>query len=223
MALISSKHNEKLKLIKQANKINCFVVTDLFSIKKAEKLGLLHCVFAISPIEVNAPTYLVAKDTLKTDVVGLVRYQSEKEIESNRVIYLDEISDPLNLAKIILLMKRYGYTDLIISSKSVSVYNAKCLAVIKDLIFDINIIHADEGLLKSLKNKGYCILSTGLKSSTLLGQVKTPNKYVLVLGNEARGVKSSILKMSDVVIKIPIQNIDSLNVAVASSIILDNL
>lgn len=115
MSVISSKNNPKLKLINRPDKIDCFVVTDLTSVKKVNQLNLLHSVFLSSPISFPAPTYLVKKDILKNDVVGLVHYLKSKKIKSNKIIYLDEITDPINLAKIILLMKQYGCIDLIFS------------------------------------------------------------------------------------------------------------
>ena len=47
--------------------------------------------------------------------------------------------------------------------------------------------------------------------------------FVLVLGNEASGVSKDIINQADIVTKIPISNIDSLNVAVAAGILMDKL
>mgnify|MGYP000859959128 FL=1 len=43
---------------------------------------------------------------------------------------------------------------------------------------------------------------------------------MIVIGNEGKGVSEGILEISDDYLKIPIKNIDSLNVAIATSIIL---
>jgi TrmH family RNA methyltransferase len=49
------------------------------------------------------------------------------------------------------------------------------------------------------------------------------NKYVLVFGNEGQGVRKEIIDVADSKIFIEINNIDSLNVGVASSILLYKL
>lgn len=205
LSKIKQKEINKLYLNKERNKQRLFLVFDIASINKAKKLNLL-------------------KESYETKdgVVGVVKFLPSKPV-SKKIIYLDEIADPHNLGKIIYLMKKYGYHDLMLSPNSVSIYNEKCVMVAKDNIFDINVSYGGLNELKKLKKQGYKILSTGLKSSTLLNKVKTPNSFVLVFGNEARGVNLDVLTMSDIVIKIPISNMDSLNIAVAASIVLDNL
>ena len=54
--------------------------------------------------------------------------------------------------------------------------------------------------------------------------VKFEAKTALVLGNEGDGVEKAVKKLSDTIVKIPInEEVDSLNVAVASSILLYEL
>ena len=43
------------------------------------------------------------------------------------------------------------------------------------------------------------------------------------MGNEAHGVNKEIIKSADIKVKIPISNIDSLNVAVAAGILMHKL
>ena len=46
------------------------------------------------------------------------------------------------------------------------------------------------------------------------------SSFILVLGNEAHGISPDVAKLADVFVKIPIDNIDSLNVAVAGGILM---
>lgn len=227
MGLITSVTNQKIKDIKKINKKEYFTSSNLSMIKKADKLGLLIDIFAVEGLSLNVKTTLVSQEVISkissADVLGIIKIKPSEMITSDKVIYLDEISDPLNLAKIILLMKQYNYKDLILSKNSVSIYNDKCLEIVNDLIYDINISYGDINSLMNLKEKGYQLLGTGLLSNTDLKNVEANKKRVLIFGNEARGVNLSILKACDIVIKIPIKNLDSLNVAVAASIVIDNL
>ncbi len=198
------KEVNKLLTSKERNKRELFLVTSLEMIKKAKELNLL-------------------KEAYETNdgYIGVVQYLPHKPL-GNKIIYLDEISDPTNLGKIIYLMNKYKIKDLMLSPNTVSIYNSKCLDVTKNNIFNINVTYADTSTLKKLK-KDYQIIATGLKSTNYLNKLKLKDKYIIVLGNESRGVSKEILNISHEVIKIDISNIDSLNVAVAASIIFDNL
>ncbi|MCQ2794950.1 MAG: RNA methyltransferase [Bacilli bacterium] len=198
------KEVNKLLITKERNKQQLFLVFDLASIKKAKQLGLLKEAYQT-----------------KDGVIGIVKFLPHHPV-GNKIIYLDEISDPSNLGKIIYLMKKYGIKDLMLSPNSVSIYNEKCLAIAKDSIFDINLSYGDINTLRKLK-ENYQIVATGLKSTNYLNKLKLKNKFVLIFGNESRGVNSNILKLAHDVIKIDIKNIDSLNVTVAASIIFAHL
>ena len=69
-----------------------------------------------------------------------------------------------------------------------------------------------------MKEKGYKILATEIKGSKSLEKVQKPDKFVLVLGNEAHGVSEPVLNLADERIRIDIENIESLNVAIAGAI-----
>lgn len=207
MKLISKnklKEINKLRLVKERNKQKLFLVFDENSIKKAQQLNLL----------VDAYKML-------DGVIGVVKFLPIKKL-GNHIIYLDEITDPSNLGKIILLMVNEGFNDLILSPKCVSLYNEKCLDIVKENIFNINVTYGDINTLRMLK-ENYQIIATGLQSACYLDEVKLNNRYVLIFGNEAHGVNKDILKLANQIIKIPINNIDSLNVSVAAAIILHNL
>jgi len=235
MELISSLNNKRIKHLiyllsnKGREEFNEFLVFDIDSVKSANKLNLLKEAYCLEEIkDIKAKQFKVNKEIINkinpaSKVIGVISFIPSKQIKNNKVIYLDEISDPSNLGKIIYLMNKYKVKDLILSNKCTSIYNKKCLDYALDNIFNINISYGDISTIKSLKDNGYQILSTGLESSTYLDKVKTKNKFILILGNEARGVNKEILKISDEIIKIDIKNIDSLNVSVASSIIFDNL
>ncbi|MCQ2796396.1 MAG: RNA methyltransferase [Bacilli bacterium] len=198
------KEVNKLLANKERNKQQLFLVFDLASIKKAKQLNLLK----------------EAYET-KDGVVGIVKFLPHQPL-GNQIIYLDEISDPSNLGKIIYLMKKYGIKDLMLSPNCVSIYNEKCLAIAKENIFDINLSYGDINTLRKLK-EDYQIVATGLKSTNYLDKLKLKKKFILIFGNESRGVNPDILKLAHEVVKIDIKNIDSLNVAVAASIIFAHL
>ena len=54
-------------------------------------------------------------------------------------------------------------------------------------------------------------------------ELKVPKSFILVVGNEANGVSDETMKLASVITKIEIKNIDSLNVAIATGILMDHL
>ena len=84
------------------------------------------------------------------------------------------------------------------------------------MVFNLNIVSNKN--LEDLKKKGYKILATEIKGSVSLKKVQKFDKFVLVLGNEAHGVRDEVLKLADERIRIDIENIESLNVAIAGAI-----
>ena len=77
--------------------------------------------------------------------------------------------------------------------------------------------------LNELANE-YVIISSALNKDTIaLNDFKIRDKFILVLGNEAKGVSEKILKLSSYSVKIEMANIDSLNVALAANILMSKL
>lgn len=234
--IIKSKENKQIKYLtklmnnsKFSSQEKCFITFDLEVIKEAHTKGLLNSLYLCSALnkynnEIIISEPLMKSINKKSDVIGVISYIFESEIIEDKIIYLDEIRDPINLAKIIYLMNKFNYKRLILSPKCVSIYNQKCLEEIGKDIFNIDVSYGDISLIKYLKNTGYKIYSTGLRNSKNLSSIKEfSNKFVLIFGNEARGVSQDILDISDEVIKIEMSNMESLNVAVAASIIFNSI
>lgn len=235
--VLTSKNNVTIKYLKKLftsnsfrNEEKKFILYDLDLIKIAKKKDLIVKMFSTSKLKGFEDVTLISKEMINyilngknSDYIAVVNFIESFNDFSNKIIYLDEVKDPTNLAKIIYLMNLYGFKDLILSPNCVSLYNEKCLSHLKQELFLINYHYGDIKTLLNLKKRGYSIYSTGLNSNTFLKDSKLANSSVIVLGNEARGVSKEILEISNFIIKIPIKNVDSFNVSVAFSILIDNL
>jgi len=139
-------------------------------------------------------------------------------VESDRVLILDDISDPGNLGTLIRSAVAFGFTKIIVSNDTCDIYNAKVLRGSQGALFYAEIIKGD--IVEEInKLKGYRIIGTSLEGKTLESQ-EINGKIALVLGNESRGMKSEILAICDDRFLIDINTVDSLNVAIAGSIIM---
>ena len=129
------------------------------------------------------------------------------------------INDPGNLGTIIRTAVAFDYDAIILSEGSVDLYNEKALAASKGSIFLIDAFYAD---IDEFKNHKIVVSSLNDKSIDLNDCPKLDD-FVLVLGNESHGVSEEITKKADYVVKIKIsENIDSLNVAIAAGILMNN-
>lgn len=154
--------------------------------------------------------------------IGVSKMIEEKEDYKNRVVILDNLQDPLNIAKIMEGCLLFGFDSIILSENCADIYNEKCLRDCKGGIYLLNIKRAD--IIKEidiLKKDGFKVYATGLSNNTkFIDEIDKQDKMAFVLGNEGSGVSKQVMDICDEIIKIDMCNIDSLNVAMAASIIM---
>lgn len=178
--------------------------------------------------------YIVTEEILKklssgksfSKIIGLISLKKEEPIKSNVLIYLNRVQDPGNVGTIFRTSLAFSYFDILIDEGSSYKYNPKVIQASQGSIFKLNIINSDYSHLISLKKEGYKIIVTALNNNSIYlkdFKLKDNEKYVIVFGNEGQGVSKEIIDIADYVLKIDINNIDSLNVAIASGIILYSL
>ena len=238
---ISTKQNTKIKEIGKLISDNSyrkerkeFVIEGFHLLEMALEDRLVKAIFSLEPIkniDEKITNYIVSEDILKKistqknpqGVVAICSMRKEKEISHNNVLYLDGVSDPGNLGTLLRTALAFSFKDVILSKGSVSLYNEKTISSSQGAIFRLNIISGDEQNLINLKEKGYKILATEIKGSVELKNIKKSDKQVLILGNEAHGVNEKILNLADERIRIDINEIESLNVAICGAIMMHYL
>lgn len=225
---IESRQNQKIKdLVKLSNakfskEQKLFKIEGYHSLEMAKESGVLVSVFSTKEFkDLSVPQYLVSEDIMESissakspqGVICVCKYLQEKPLNSEKVLLLDNVSDPGNLGTILRTALAFGYNDVILRG-GCSQYNEKVLQSTQGAIFNLNIISNFD---KKLVN-GYTVIATEIKGSVDLSTLSKPGKHVLVLGNEAHGVSKEILELADQRVRIDINNIESLNVAVAGAI-----
>ncbi len=230
---IKSRQNELIKEVTKLNsssyrkKAGIFKVEGFHMLEMAFKAKVVTKVFSLEKLEEideKIPQYIVSKEVMEKitetkspqGVVAVCNLLPNKTPMNNKVLYLDGVSDPGNLGTILRTALAFGFKDVVLSKECCSIYNDKVLQASQGSIFSLNI--SNEFDLVELKKKGYKILATEIKGSIDLESVKKPEKFVLVLGNEAHGVSEDVLKIADQRIRIDISDIESLNVAIAGAI-----
>ena len=150
--------------------------------------------------------------------------QSEYKISNSPVLLLDNISDPGNMGSILRTAEWFGIKNIICSPKCVDPYNSKVIrSAMGAHFYLVQIIQTSLiQLIPQLKNEGFNIIGAEMDGIDI-NKFSLPSKWGLVMGNEAHGISSSIKPLLDKSVTIPKSgNIESLNVAVASGVILSS-
>lgn len=235
--IITSKDNKKVKeaFSYQDGKGDFFLVEGFHMVEMAIENKLATRIFSLKDYPHNGEEFYLANEAIikklsssknPEGIVALCRKKETKPFSSEAIIYIDEVQDPGNVGTILRSSLAFGYKDVFISRGSASLYSSKTLQSSQGAIFSLNIKEGKEEPLndiKKLKEEGYEIISTDLKSSYPLKELKINKPYVLVLGNEGKGVNPGILSISDRKVRIEMDGIDSLNVGVAAGILLYEL
>lgn len=131
----------------------------------------------------------------------------------NKVLYLDNLQDAGNVGTLIRSALSFGYSSVILSPDCVSIFSRKVIQASKGAVFSIKIGVND---LLELKDD-YHIYTTTLDGEDERKFDKLDDPFILVLGNEGHGVRKEYQDISTK-LKIEMNGIDSLNVAIAGSI-----
>ena len=152
-------------------------------------------------------------------ILGVAHYQKYQDL-GKKVIFLDNVQDPGNVGTIIRTALSFSYDSVILGNNSASLYNEKVIQSSKGAVFKLPVY--EQVNLKELKDDGYKIVSTALEGAINYLDLSLNVKFVLVFGNEGQGVCQETLSLSDKIIKIDMDHIDSLNVAIAAGILMNH-
>ena len=238
--LYTSKENPKIKEIKKLNdkkyrdESSKFLVEGEHLVEEAYKSNMLLEVYILDgyDFDINVEKNYCDLNVLKylselestPKVIGVCKKLEEKEI-GNKVLILDDIQDPGNLGTIIRSSVAFNVDTIILSKNSVDVYNNKVIRATQGMIFKVNIVIKDiETYIDYLKDNGYKVLGTKVDGGKNIKELEKNQKICIIMGNEGKGVKPEILDKCDEYVYISMnENCESLNVGVATSIILYEL
>jgi 23S rRNA (guanosine2251-2'-O)-methyltransferase len=146
-----------------------------------------------------------------------------KNNDSPTFILLDGITDARNVGAILRSCAATGVNGLIIPQTGSAPINDDTIktsagGAFKVPISRVNHLKDAVYLLKSYKTQ---IIAVSEKSNENLFDLKIEKSAAVIMGSEDKGIQSSLLKICDSSIKLPMEKgVDSLNVSVACGIVL---
>ncbi|TCG11879.1 23S rRNA (guanosine(2251)-2'-O)-methyltransferase RlmB [Mycoplasma marinum] len=143
-----------------------------------------------------------------------------------RFLILDRVQDPHNFGAILRSANAFGIKHVLIAKDRQVEVTPTVLKVSSGGYVGIKVVRVDsmQTAIKKLKDSGIWIYATSLEKAAPVSQVTFNTPMALVIGNEGKGVSKPILKQSDQNVYIPMEGtVQSLNVSVATGILLSNL
>lgn len=239
--IITSLNNEhikeisKLKEKKYRDITNTFIIEGEHLIYEASKLNLLKELILLEGTIVNidnVKTTYVSKEVMKKisnldsypKVIGICSKLEKKAIKGN-IIILEDIQDPGNLGTIIRSSVAFDIDTIILSPKTVDLYNPKVIRSTQGMLFQVNIIVENiENIIQGLKEKEYKIYGTKVDNGKDVKEISNKEKFALIIGNEGSGMSENISSLCDENLYIKTNSkVESLNAAIAASILLYEL
>ena len=233
--IITSRTNQKIKELLEikSNKTSFFLVEGYHLVEmayNAKRLVEIICLDGEKKYQDIKRTF-VSKDILEKlatsktpqGIIGVCKKDNLVKPLGNKVLVLDNVQDPGNVGTLLRTALSFNYLDVICLDGTSSIYNEKTISSSQGAIFNLNIIKCskEEALAKL---DSYLLIGSSLHNAISLSSYKKEEKpFALFLGNEGQGMSKDLLKRMDVNLKIEIENIDSLNVAIAGGILMYNL
>lgn len=238
--LIESVENKKIKYIlklrqkKYRDSEGKFIVETSNLIKEAHLSKVLEEVYVLEgetlPFDVNCPVHHITdkvmnkiKNINTSSFIGIVRKENKLNQNGKKYLMLDKISDPGNLGTIIRSAVAFSVNNIILSPDCCDIYNDKTIRASEGAIFKINIIKDDlVNSINKLKNQNIPIYGTDVRNGIDVRNIDN-NSFCVVMGNEGNGISEKVKKVIEKNIYIKTSTVESLNVGVATSIILYEL
>ncbi len=146
----------------------------------------------------------------------------EDSYNDSLVVVLDHLEDPHNFGAIIRTCEARGVKNIIIPKDRSARVNETVMKVSAGTLNRVNIIMVSNIVktLEKLKDENFFVYAADMDGEDYKN-ISYTDKVALVIGNEGKGISNLVKKVSDIIIKIPMEGkVNSLNASVAAGILL---
>lgn len=181
-----------------------------------------------TPIYFESESNVIKYSSLSTNEYGFAIVKSQLfnhddfDFTSGYTVVLDGVRDPGNLGTIIRICDWYGINQLVCSSDTTEYYNPKVVSASMGSFHRIKFLYVD---ISDFLNQFHdtSIIGASLEGVNL-HQYVFPSTGFIVFGNESTGIRDQVKYTLTDQVKIPSWGkAESLNVAISTGIILDNI
>ena len=220
----------KLKQKKYRDETGYYLVEGEHLVEEAMKAKQVECLISTKDITSDLPIIVVSNEVMSKlsftkspqSIMAKCKIKKEKKlIDGKRYLILDDLQDPGNIGTLIRTALAFSIDQVILSNNCVDLYNDKLLRSMQGANFHISCIYDDlKTVISTLKKNNVKIIGSALENGQDIKQIKISEKMAFIVGNEGNGMNKDILQECDYVGYIPINTIESLNVAIAGSLMM---
>lgn len=241
--LIESSHNPnvkrwmKLKQKKYRSQLGQFIVEGEHLVLEALKANVIKEVIARDNVKLplfieesgcivyrlKEPLFAqIASTQTPQPIMAVCEMRPKSMLKMKRILLLDRVQDPGNLGTLLRSAVAFGFDGAILGEGCVDVYNEKVIRSTQGAIFTLAIESHDlSTYIPYLLEQGISVFGTSLENGYPLAQIEEVPQMAFILGNEGSGVLKELLSLTNQNIFIEMsENIESLNVSIAGSIIM---
>ncbi len=143
-----------------------------------------------------------------------------------RIVALDGVQDPGNVGTIWRTADAAGFSGLLLGAGCADPLSPKVQRAAMGSGFRVPYMPAEDlpAALLALKARGWTVLASDLKGADFYRRPDPGARFILVIGNEARGISEATREAASALVKLPMRGgAESLNAAVAAGIMMYEL
>lgn len=158
--------------------------------------------------------------------IAAFEYAEEDQILSKEgdqlIVVLDEVQDPHNLGAILRSAVGLGAAAVVIPKNRASGVTATVRRVASGAADRIPVARVTNiaQFLEKAKEAGFWAYGTTVDEGESVANVEFGRRAILVMGSEGAGIRPLVRRNCDVLVRLPIDGVESLNVSVACGIFL---
>jgi TrmH family RNA methyltransferase len=185
------------------------------------------------PITVTTEEKLLDAGTLESNTFGIALVRQDTRTSAGEalthakehiILVLDEVRDPGNLGTIMRTADWFGLTHIIVSPSTVDAYNPKVIGASMGSFTRIKVIPTNLEEFLVMANELHIQTFGAFLDGSNISTLSPLQSGILVMGSESHGIQPELIPHIENKITIPKHgNAESLNVAVATGIILAKL
>lgn len=232
--MITSIHNktikELMKLKQKKYRDQYYLVESMHLVEEAVRVHQADLIISTTPVDLGVENLIVSQEVMEKlaftktpqPIMARCRVQKNNELRlGKRYLLLDDLQDPGNIGTLVRTALAFGIDQVILSKQCVDLYNDKLLRAMQGAHFHISCIYRDlQEVIPLLKQNGVSVIGSALENAQPIDTLMKTDQMAFILGNEGNGMNKEVLSLCDDIAYIPISAIESLNVAVAGSIMM---
>ena len=143
--------------------------------------------------------------------------------ENPLLIVLEDLQDPGNLGTIVRTGEGAGVTGIVMSTRTVDIYNPKTIRATMGSIYRVPFVCAENlcGAVERMREKGIRVYAAHLAGENYYDNLNFRQGTAFLIGNEGYGLSRELTERADSLLKIPMEgSVESLNAAVSAALMM---